>query len=36
MADCDDKMMLQYELAFGGTDWWTPFIDKLVVPHFAS
>jgi hypothetical protein len=36
MIDCDDKMVLQYELAFGGTDWWTPFVDKLVVPHLAS
>ena len=36
MVDCDDKMVLQYELAFGGTDWWTPFIDKLVVPCLAS
>ena len=36
MADCDDKMVLQYELAFDGTNWWTPFIDKLVVPRLAS
>ena len=36
MVDCDDKMVLQYELAFGGIDWWTPFVDKLVVPCLAS
>ena len=36
MVDCDDKMVLQYELAFGGTDWWTPFVNKLVVPRLAS
>ena len=36
MADCDDKMVLQYELSFGGTDWWTPFVDKLIVPRLAS
>jgi len=36
MIDCDNKMVLQYELAFGGTDWWTPFVDKLVVPRLAS
>ena len=36
MVDCDDKMVLQYELAFGGTNWWTPFLDKLVVPRLAS
>jgi hypothetical protein len=30
IADCDDKMVLLYELAFGGTNWWTPFIDKLI------
>ena len=35
-TDCDDKMLLQYELTFGGTDWWTPFIDKLIVPRLAS
>ena len=35
-ADCDDKMVLQYELAFGGTKWWTPFIDKLIVPRLVS
>ena len=29
-------MVLQYELAFGGTDWWTPFVDKLVVPCLVS
>jgi hypothetical protein len=29
-------MVLQYELAFSGTDWWMPFIDKLVVPRLAS
>ena len=34
--DYDDKMVLQYELAFGGTNGWTPFIDKLIVPHLAS
>ena len=36
MVDCDNKMVLQYELIFGGTNWWTPFIDKLVVPRLAS
>jgi hypothetical protein len=36
MANCDDKMVLQYELTFGGTDWWTPFIDNLVVLRLAS
>ena len=35
MIDYNDKMVLQYELAFNGTDWWTPFIDKLVVPCLA-
>ena len=29
-------MVLQYELALGGTDWWTPFVDKLIVPRLAS
>ena len=29
-------MVLQYELTFSGTDWWTTFIDKLIVPHLAS
>ena len=29
-------MVLQYELIFCGTNWWTPFIDKLVVPRLAS
>ena len=28
-------MVLQYELAFRGTDWWTPFVNKLIVPHLA-
>ena len=23
-------------LLFGGTDWWTPFVDKLIVPHLVS
>ena len=23
-------------LLFGGTDWWTPFVDKLVVPCLVS
>ena len=36
MAGCDDKMVLQYDLSFGGTNWLTPFIDKLVVPRLAS
>ena len=36
MVDCDDKMVLHYELAFGGTDWWTPFIDKLIIPRLVS
>ena len=36
MADSDDKMVLQYELTFGGTDWWTPFVDKLIVSRLAS
>ena len=36
IVDCDDKMVLQYELAFGGTDWWMPFVNKLVVPRLAS
>ena len=36
MIDCDDKKVLQYELTFGGTDWWTPFVDKLVVPRLVS
>ena len=36
MADCDDKMVLQYELTFGGTNWWMPLIDKLIVPRLAS
>ena len=36
MADSDDKMVMQYKVAFGGTDWWTSFIDKLVVPRLAS
>ena len=36
MVDCDDKMVLQYELTFDGTNWWTPFIDKLIVPRLAS
>jgi hypothetical protein len=35
-ANCDDKMVLQYELAFGGTDWLSPFVDQLVVPCLAS
>ena len=35
-VDCDDKMVLHYELAFGGTNWWTPFIDKLIVSRLAS
>ena len=29
-------MVLQYELAFDGTNWWMPFIDRLVVPRLAS
>ena len=36
MVDCDDKMVLKYELAFDGIDLWTPFVDKLVVPRLAS
>ena len=36
MEDCEDKIVLQYELTFGGTDWWMPFIDKLVVPCLVS
>ena len=36
MVDCDVKMVLQYELTFGGTDWWPPFVDKLVVPRLVS
>ena len=36
MANCDDKMVLRYELAFGGTDWWMPFVNKLVVPRLVS
>ena len=35
-ADCDDKMVLQYELTFGGTNWWMPFVDQLVVPCLVS
>ena len=35
-ADCDDKIVLQYELTFGGTNWWTPFVDKLIVPRLVS
>ena len=29
-------MVLQYELTFSGTDWWTPFVDKLVLPCLVS
>ena len=36
MVDCDDKIVLQYELAFGGTNWSTPFVDKLVVLRLVS
>ena len=36
MVDCDDKMVLQYQLAFSGTDWWMTFVNKLVVPLLAS
>ena len=35
-VDSDNKMALQNELAFDGTNWWTPFIDKLIVPRLAS
>ena len=36
MIDCDDKMVLQYELTFDGTNWWMPFDNKLIVPRLAS